>query len=51
MALLRAGADPEIADKKGNTPLSVACYLDNRRVIELIESAIKDKHQNQTPAQ
>ena len=46
MGLLNAGADPEIADKQGNTPLSVARSLNNRRTIELIENAIADKYKN-----
>lgn len=41
--LLKAGADPELGNKYGETPLTAAQQLNDERVISLITEAIKNK--------
>lgn len=43
--LLKNGADPELGNKKGETPLAVAQRTGNKNVIRYIENAIIKKHQ------
>jgi ankyrin repeat protein len=43
-ALINAGADPEIADDDGDTPLEIAETYENQETIDLIEDAINKKH-------
>lgn len=43
-ALLQAGADPELPDRKKITPLHLAYETYNPAIIELFENAIADKH-------
>jgi hypothetical protein len=41
--LLKAGADPKLADKYGNTPLSIAQFWQDLRILQPIENAIAKK--------
>lgn len=45
--LLNAGADPEIANDKGNTPLQMAETIKKPKIIDLIQKAIDKKHKRQ----
>jgi ankyrin repeat protein len=45
--LLDAGADPEIANNNGTTPLNAAEVMGNENVINLIKEAIDKKHGRQ----
>lgn len=42
--ILDAGADPELADDEGLTPLAAAQQTGNQKVIDLIQDAIDKKH-------
>lgn len=42
--ILDAGADPELADDEGLTPLAAAQQTDNQAIIDLIQDAIDRKH-------
>lgn len=42
--LLAAGADPEIADNNGVTPLQAAQQTENQDIIDLIQNAIDERH-------
>ena len=45
--LLDAGADPELANYEGLTPLQAAQQTGNQEVIDLIQDAIRNKHEKQ----
>lgn len=45
--LLKAGADPELADNSGYTPLAAAETLEVEKTIDLIKKAIKKKYVQQ----
>lgn len=44
--LLKAGANPELANNNALTPLTAATNLDNHQLITIIAQAIKEKHQS-----
>jgi ankyrin repeat protein len=46
-ALLDAGADPELANNEGLTPLQAALDSGNQNIIQLIQDAITRKHNQQ----
>jgi ankyrin repeat protein len=43
--ILDAGANPELANYEGLTPLAAAQQTRNRRIIDLIQNAINKKHE------
>ncbi len=45
--LLDAGADPELADNDGYSPLEAAKKLNDKRTIDLIQNAIEKKYKQQ----
>jgi ankyrin repeat protein len=47
--LLDAGADPEIANNKGNAPLHVAQSIDDAEILRSLHKAILKKHNTATP--
>lgn len=49
--LLKYGADPELANFNGLTPLQAAINTHNDQIIQLIQNAIEEKHQSSNPEQ
>jgi ankyrin repeat protein len=46
--LLECGADPEVANVYGLTPLEGAQYSGNQEIIDLIQDAINQKHKKES---